>query len=269
MTSGQRALADRFETADGSRPDAQALAEAVARRLPLVAFSVLAGGDAFEGGSAPADGLARATAFVDERVRVERHRAPREVAAKVLERMARQLAGNPTLLARLSSAPPLVVDLVPERGSFVELGFPAAVLEHAAGLFWGDKSWPAARIALRREHLDTTPMLVEHELAHAVFSLAFTKAEQETAYGHLRPVFGSRAAMDEAFAIYSERELCGSWEPLEKQAPGVYGFTRRQWSEDHVFTRFVRKLWFPFKPLAGPRPAIDGHRSWNKFSGGR
>lgn len=263
------ALADRFETADGSRPNARALDEATARRLPLVAFTVLAGGDAFEGGTAPADGVARASAWVKERVRVERHRAPKELAARVLERMARQLAGNPTLVARLEHAPPLVVDIVPEGGSLVALGFPAQVLEHAAGLFWGDKSWPAARIALRRQHVDATPMLVEHELAHAVFALAFTGAEQEAAYGHLRPVFGARAAMDEAFAIYSERELCGSWEPLEQQAPGVYGFTRRQWQEHHVFTRFVRKLWFPFKPLAGPRPASEGHRRWNKFSGAR
>lgn len=263
------ALADRFETADGSRPDARALDEAVAHRLPLVAFAVLAGGDAFEGGAASNDGLARAGAWVKERVQVERHRAPKELSVRVLERMARQLAGNPTLVERLASAPPLVVDLVPEDGSLVALGFPAAVLEHAAGLFWGDKSWPAARIALRREHIDATPMLVEHELAHAVFALAFTSKEQQTAYGHLRPVFGSRAAMDEAFAIYSERELCGSWEELEHHAPGVYGFTRRQWSEDHVFTRFVRKLWFPHKPLAGPRPASEGHRRWNKFSGAR
>lgn len=263
------ALADRFETADGSRPDARALDEETARRLPLVAFAVLAGGDAFEGGAAPKDGPERARAFVADRVSIERHRAPKELATRVLERMARQLAGNPTLAERLANAPPLTVDLVPEGGSFVALGFPAAVLEHAAGLFWGDKRWPAARIALRREHVDTTPMLVEHELAHAVFALAFTAKEQEAAYGHLRPVFGGRAAMDEAFAIYSERELCGSWDALEHHAPGVYGFTRRQWSEDHVFTRFVRKLWFPHKPLAGPRPASEGHRRWNKFSGAR
>lgn len=266
--SGKSALHDRFETADGSRPDARALDEAVAKGLPLVAFTVLAGGDAFEGGKAATDGVLRAQRWVDERVRVERHGAPRELAARVRERVVRQLGGNPRLVERLGSAPPLEVDLVPAGGSFVSLGFPAAVLEGAAGLFWGDKSWPAARVALRCEHIDATPMLVEHELAHAVFSLGFTRAEQELAYQHLRPVFGSRAAMDEAFAIYSERELCGSWEPLEKQAPGVYGFTRRQWSEDHVFTRFVRKLWFPFKPLAGPRPSIDGHRRWNKFSGG-
>lgn len=263
------ALADRFETTDGSRPDARALDDGVARRLPLVAFAVLAGGDAFEGGAAPADGRERASAWVAERVRVERHRAPRELATRIGERVAMQLAGNPALVERLVSAPPLVVDIVPEGGSFVALGFPAAAQERASGLFWGDKRWPAARIALRRERVDTEQLLVEHEVAHAVFALAFTKVEQDAAYAHLRPVFGSRAAMDEAFAIYSERELCGSWDALERAAPGVYGFTRRQWQEDHVFTRFVRKLWFPFKPLAGPRPASEGHRRWNKFSGSR
>lgn len=109
---------------------------------------------------------------------------------------------------------------------------------------------------------------MEHELAHAVFSLAFTKKEQDLVHAALRPVFGDRATMDEAFAIYSEHELAGGWGDLEKRAPGVYGFARRQWSEDHAFTRFVRKLWFPAKPLAGPRPTIEGHRNWNKFSGG-
>jgi hypothetical protein len=257
-----------WETADGSRPDPTPLSDDVARRLPLVAFPVLRGGDSFEGGAPATDAAARARRFVDEHVVIERHRQDKALSARVAARLAQALSGNVHLPARLRSGPRIEVDLVPPGGSFVALGYPAQVLEHAAGLFWGDRRWPAARIALRAERIDSQTALVEHELAHAVFSLAFTKAEQELVYGVLRPVLGSRAMMDEAFAIYAERELVTTgWSDLDQRAPGVYGFVRRQWSEDHVFTRFVRKLWFPHKPLAGPRPAIDGHRRWSKFAG--
>ena len=58
--------------------------------------------------------------------------------------------------------------------------------------------------------------------------------------------------MDEVFAIYSEREFLTDFSEEEKKASGVYGFTRRQWDENHLFTRFVRKLYFPGKRLAGP-----------------
>ena len=40
----------------------------------------------------------------------------------------------------------------------------------------------------------------------------------------------------------------------ELRAPGVYGLARRRWDENHLLTRFVRNLYFPYKPLAGPRP---------------
>jgi hypothetical protein len=262
-------LRSYFETSDGSRPDPKALDDKTAARHPLVAFTVLAGGDAFEGGAAPKDGLEKARAWVAKNIKVETHKAPKDLVERVKERLAKPLAANPNLVERMKSAPPIRVDIVAPNGSYVELGFPSQVLERAAGLFWGTRAWSEARIAVRREHVDKEASLVEHELAHAVFSLAFTKKEQELIYQALRPVFGHPASMDEAFAIYSEYELAGDWGDLEKRAPGVYGFARRQWSENHVFTRFMRKLWFPAKPLAGPRPAIDGHRNWNKFSGSR
>ena len=74
--------------------------------------------------------------------------------------------------------------------------------------------------------------------------------------------------MDEVFAIYSEREFCEDYSEAERRAPGIYGITRRQWNEDHLFTRFVRKLYFPHKRLAG-REAKEraGARAWQKFSG--
>lgn len=68
--------------------------------------------------------------------------------------------------------------------------------------------------------------------------------------------------MDEVFAIYSEREFLETFSPDGKRAPGVYGFTRRQWHEDHLFTRFVRKLYWPHKSLAGPSMAPVGGANW-------
>jgi len=130
----------------------------------------------------------------------------------------------------------------------------------AAGVFWNHPKWQRARIALRSEHLHEDPALVFHEMGHAVHYLGFSAAERDDIYAVLRPTFGSRAAMDEVFAIYGERELAGAYRPSDRRAPGVYGFARRQWSEDHLFTRFVRKLYFPRKPSAGPqiKPITDG-----------
>lgn len=262
-------LRSRFETTDGSRPDARPLDEALGRELPLAAFSVLRGGDAFEAaGAPPADGPARARAYVDDKLDVRRNGCPRALVQRVKDDVARQLSANPTLVARLSRQKPIVVDLVPEGMPMARFGFPPQIYESAAGLFWDQPAWPEARVALREEHLPRDPVLVVHEMAHAIQALSFTKTENALVYGVLRPTFGDRASMDEVFAIYSERELVPAFTEDEKRAPGVYGFTRRQWHEDHLFTRFVRKLYFPHKPLAGPK--LGGPRNaWAKFAGGR
>lgn len=261
-------LRDRFETTDGSRPDGR-VDPAIAGRHPLGAFAVLRGGDAFEGASSVelADGsLARAVA--DERLEVRRNGCDKALVARVRADAARQLAGNAALAARMRAAKPIAVDLVPEGRELARYGFPPQVYEGAAGLFWDQPSWPEAKIALRAEHLLRDPVLVVHELAHAVFTIALTKDEQDLVYQTLRPTFGDRASMDEAFAIYAEREFVDSFGDDEKRAPGVYGFTRRQWSEDHLFTRFARKLWWPKRPLAGPK--LGGSRGgWSKWSGAR
>ena len=78
-----------------------------------------------------------------------------------------------------------------------------------------------------------------------------------------------RAAIDEAFAIYTEREFVSEFSDIEKKVPGVYGFARRQWDEGQIFTRFVRKLYFPHKPLAGPGMRPSGGSDWMKNLGRR
>lgn len=266
-------LTDRFETTDGSRPETAGLDEAAARAHRLVAFTLLEGGDVFDpGGSKPVtSGLDEATRYVREKLVIEPHGHEAALAERVSSDVVRQLVANPALARRMLAAKPVVVDLVDSAATMVKLGYPRSVARHASGLFWDHKSWDTARIALRADRLglDEEKALVFHEFGHALHYLAFTTKERELIYKVLRPSFGSRAAMDEVFAIYTEREFLGpaGFGALEKKAPGVYGFTRRQWDEGHLFTAFVRKLYFPARPVAGPKGKAAGD-AWRKFSGG-
>lgn len=246
-------LRDYFETSDGSRPETKGLADAIAKRLPLSAFSILRGGDVFERAAAKADSKTRLAAEQHVAgIELEAHGAPPEDVARTRADAAQLLAGNPVLVQRLAAAKPLRIDIAAPGSAFTKLGLPRAMSPNVAGVFWDMPEWPKARIVVRRERLPDTPALVAHELGHAVFYLAFTDAERASIYDVLRPTFGSRASMDEAFAIYTEREVQADFEAKDRRAPGIYGAVRRQWSNDHVFTRFVRKLYFPAKPLAGP-----------------
>jgi hypothetical protein len=168
------------------------------------------------------------------------------------------------LSKRLTLSKPIDIDVVTSTKALYKLGYPRSIAQHAAGVFWDHPDWDRARIGLKQDQLSTLPALVFHEFAHAIHYLAFTQSERELIYRLLRPSFGSRAAMDEVFAIYSERELAGAFNDSAKQAPGVYGATRRLWNEDHVFTRFVRKLYVPHKALAGPRLGGIGAGDWMK-----
>ncbi len=255
-------LGDAFETVDGSSPEATPLAEAVARAHPLGAFALLEAGDVFEAaaGKPPADGRRRAEAYLASHVKLLPHGASPALVAGVQAQMVRQLSGNLALPARLSSTRPIHVDLVPPGHPLTQYGYPAAVSPNAAGLFWDHPSWPNARIAFKQDKLSTERGLVVHEMAHALMSLTFTKEEREHIYRVMLRTYRRRAAVDEVFAIYTEREFVeGGFTSHDFRAPGVYGMARQRWNEQHVFTRFVRYLYFPYKPLAGPpsgRPAF-------------
>jgi len=256
-------LKDRFETHDGSRPEATPLLAEIGRDLPLTAFAVLTAGDAFDsGGSAPTGGERAAREYVDAGITVIEHAAG--FRERVTGDIARQLSGNAQLAARMRRAKPIVVDVVPAGVGIASLGYPKTVARNASGIFWDHPTWEHARLAVRADRLESEPALVVHEMAHAIHYLGFTKKERHLIYGLLRPTFGSRAAMDEVFAIYSEREFLDAFSKDEKRAPGVYGFTRRQWNENHVLTRFARKLYWPGKPLAGPGMAPSGGGDWMK-----
>lgn len=250
-------------------------------------MAVVERGDAFDARRPPpTDGPAQAAAWFDANVEVRPHGLGDAMVERVRNDAIRLFANAPALTRRLAHARPLVVDILPERGSFQKLGFPKNSLSSAAGLFWDDPAWDHGRIALRSEWLDAIPALVAHELAHFVHCVAFTEKERASVDRLLRPTFGSRANMDEAFAIYSEQEflLADRFSPpggrlpkvapvgsaftaQDKRGPGVYGFTRTQWDDNHVFTRFVRKLYHPHAPLAGQAVSGGGQR-WKNFLGG-
>lgn len=253
-------MSDDFEMADGSRPDAAPLSAEAGKRFPLSAFTILKGGDAFElvNGRPPADGPPRAKAYVQEAIGVDRHGAPPEHEERLRSEMVRQLSGNPQLVSRLEAARPISVDVIPEGVPMSKYGYPKAVSRNASGLFWDHPDWPRARIAFRQERLLTEAHLVVHEMAHAISFLAFTEEEREAIYRLMLPTYRARVAVDEVFAIYSEREFQNAFRDVDKRAPGVYGMARQRWNENHVFTRFVRNLYLPYKPLAGPRVSGGG-----------
>ena len=253
-------LSDRFETTDGSRPTLAPLADGHATGLKLAAFAILEGGDVVEGGPSINRVAPEAREYVTGQVQIAPRSLCEDLRARIEGDIVTELGGNAYLAARLRLAKPIQIDVVPPGASLSAVGFPKVVALRAAGIFWDQPTWERARIGLRQDQLEEDKALVFHEMAHALFYLGFTRHEQELVYRLLRPAFGSRAAMDEVFAIYSEQELAGAFAERDLDVPGIYGHARRQWSEDHVFTRFLRKLYFPHRPVAGPkmRPLKDG-----------
>ncbi len=249
---------DSFETTDGSRPNAVSLDDEVGRLYPLHAFRLLETGDAFDPAPAAlaADARAQALSYVEGQILFRnRGRRPAEGPTseeRVRTELVRQLGANPVLVERLKRGRPIQVDLIPPGHDMARYGYPRVVSRSASGVFWDHPSWESARIAFRQEKLETEPLLVIHEMAHAIQALAFTENERETLYRSLLRTYRSPAAADEVFAIYSEREFTVGFSEEDLRAPGVYGRTRQRWSEDHLLTRFVRNLYFPHKPLAGP-----------------
>ena len=238
---------------EGDGPSAAPLDPETGQRLPLFAFELLRAGDAFEqmGGRPPTDGAAKARAYLDARIQLLPHGASTALQDKVRAELVEQLQGNPQLVERLRVARPIHIDLIPPKRTMASYGYPRRASASASGLFWDHPDWPQARMALRQDALEQERALVIHEMAHAIQRLAFTKGEQDALYRLMLPTYGRRAWVDEVFAIYSEREFVPFFSEREGHAPGVYGLARQRWDERHVFTRFVRHLYFPHKPLAG------------------
>ncbi|MFN0064480.1 MAG: hypothetical protein ACKVPX_18410 [Myxococcaceae bacterium] len=251
------------------RPETSPLEPESGRRLPLFAFDLLRTGDAFEvfERRPPANGRARATEYANDKLLLDAHGVSAALESKVRDEVVQQLEGNPQLVDRLAIARPIRVDIVPSGRQMASLGFPKHASAGASGLFWDHPTWPHARIGLLAQALENERALMIHEMAHAIARLAFTQKEQDDVYQLMLPTYGTRGRVDEVFAIYSEREFLDAFTEREAHAPGVYGLARQRWDERHVFTRFVRALYFPYKPLAGgTAPSAHKGRRMPKLS---
>ena len=270
-----RDLSARRETTDGTRPAAGHLDVQLAAQYPLVAFALLRNGDLFDAAAglsatsaslAAQHAIAQTVDFGDDATRFP------ELVTAIRRDMTRQLSGNPRLAARMAAAKPIRVDLVAHARDMVARGYPRSVARHAAGLFWDQPDWPHARIALRRDRLQSAEeqTLVFHEYAHAIHYLGFTRQERDWVADALRRVFAHPADQDEVFAIYSEREFLerDAFSALERAAPGVYGICRQQWSEDHAFAAFIKKLYRPTERVRAGDRERSAALKWKAFSGG-
>ena len=248
-------LTDRFETLDGSTPHPEMLSNALSSQAHLSAFSILRGGDAFDSsaGAAPKDARKSALDWLREKVTFQLNATPNELKELISTNIVDQIRYNPGLVLRLRHAKGIEIDVIPSGESMIPYGFPAQITPEISGIFWNHPTWEQARIGFRQEFLHSERTLVFHEMAHAIHYLAFTSEERKLIYQFLQRSFGSNQAMDEVFAIYSEREFIDKFSHKDKSVRGIYGITRSKWSENHVFTRFIRKLYFPHKPLAGPK----------------
>jgi hypothetical protein len=239
-----------FETTDGSRPHFSGLGTALQRAHPLGAFALLEGGDAFEPALAqpPKDGPDWARKAV-ARWTFRPMRGTESAVSRVQADMQRQLSGNPALAQRLLNGRGIVVEILTASVPWTQAGYPASVASNTSGLFWDDPQWPEARLALRVDRLEKEPHLVFHELAHGLCYLAFTAEERALLVRKFLRTYKVEHWVDEAFALYSEREFVHDPSADDLRAPGIYGHVRRRWSNDHLLTRFVRHLYFPYKPF--------------------
>jgi hypothetical protein len=84
-----------------------------------------------------------------------------------------------------------------------------------------------------------------HEMTHAVHFLAFTQKEREDIDRSLMPVYLNRTWVEEAVAIYAEKAFGAKYNENELNAPGLYGKTRREWHDKHMFALFMSELLRP------------------------
>lgn len=214
--------------------------------LALPAFTLLRGGDLFERkGKPPRTAPALVSEYAGDKMRIEAKRIAREERDAALEGVLRVLRGNPAVCRRMLKAKPIDLVVVPKGRDFRELGFPPNTNPAAAGIFWSSARAERAMLGLREEQILSRPHLMIHEMTHAVHFLAFTEKERASIDQALLPVYRNRRWVDEAVAIYAEKAFGAQYDEEELAAPGLYGKTRREWHDRHVFALFMKELLRP------------------------
>jgi hypothetical protein len=220
-----------------------------ANELALPAFTLVRGGDLFE---RPTTKQTKSdpkllSLYAGERLKLVSNKAAEPERDSALSGVLSVLSGNPALLKRMLLAKPVHVVIIPEGRDYREYEFPRHTNPHAAGIFWNNKNEERALLGLREELIVDKPHLMVHEMTHAVHFLAFTSKEREAIDQMLMPVYRSRRWVEEAVAIYAERAFGAQYAPEELAQPDLYGKTRREWNERHVFARFIDELMRPPK----------------------
>lgn len=218
------------------------------RELALTAFTLIRGGDMFErakGRSPPrtSDGLIEA--FEARQLRLHENKLDGEVQDLAMQGILRVVRGNPAICMRMMLAKPIDVVLIPKDDDFRRYGFPRNTNPRAAGIFYNSESADRALIGLRQEHVLSRPWLMVHEMTHAVHLMGLTAKEREHIDEALMPVYRSRRWVEEAVAIYAEMAFGAQYGEADLQAPGLYGKTRREWTDRAVFALFMSELLRP------------------------
>jgi hypothetical protein len=215
--------------------------------LALPAFTLVRGGDLFE----RAPGVRKRTEpqlldlYVEARMKLVMNGAAQPERDTALGGVLRVLAGNPALAKRMLLAKPVHLVIIPKGRDFREFEFPRSTNPHAAGIFWNTAKEERALLGLREELIVEKSYLMVHEMTHAVHFLAFTEKERRAIDQMLMPVYLSRRWVEEAVAIYAECAFGAEYADDDLRAPGLYGRTRREWNERHVFARFMDELMRP------------------------
>lgn len=215
--------------------------------LALPAFSLIRGGDMFERprGRKPHTDPELVSTYAAENLRIDAKRISKEEREAALAGVLRVLAGNPVICRRMLLAKPIRMVVVPKGRDFREHGFPQHTNPRAAGIFWNSEKEEVALLGLREEHVLERPHLMIHEMTHAVHFLALTKKERAHIDEALLPVYRNRRWVEEAVAIYAEKAFGADYTEEELNAPGLYGKTRRDWHDRHVFALFMAELLMP------------------------
>lgn len=249
---GEARSADPFDVGSASKSWEKKLASLGKKAsgrpdLALPAFSLIRGGDLFE---RPRARRSRTdpeliSAYADDNLTLDAKRVAREEREAALSGVLRVLAGNPAVCRRMLLAKPIRLVIVPKGRDFREFGFPRHTNPRAAGIFWNSDGEERALVGLREEHVLRRPHLMVHEMTHAVHLLGLTKKERATIDEALLPVYRNKRWVEEAVAIYAEKAFGADYTEDELNAPGLYGKTRRDWHDRHVFALFMAELFRP------------------------
>ena len=215
--------------------------------LALSAFTLIRGGDLYQGpkrAARPRTDPGLLATYQQERISLVPNGAAAPEREAALQGSLRVLGGSPALCRRMLLAKPISLVIIPSGADFRSHGFPPSTNPAAAGIFWNGPE-DRALIGLREELILEKPWLMVHEMTHAVHLLGLTSTEREDIDRYLVPVYRNRRWVEEVVAIYAERAHGARYTDAELASRDRYGQTRREWTDQAVFSKFIAELFRP------------------------